>query len=725
MSFRILRVIVCCVGVLLMHSAHTSAQETLKDPTTGKTSHLQYFIGLYSGLGINLHTAGFGQLPGFPSCCTEYKDNTSLSPVFDALIEVPIMHDLRIQGRLGYTGLGGLLSTQQIIGNEPVIDDGPVPTATRRDVIVEHTLDATLPMIVFEPTIGYRLLDFFWLNAGLRGGYMLSSTFTQSERLFSPEGYTFTDGSTVRNQASGDIPGAVPFQFHGVLGLGYELLTKSRISLVPEVRYYFPFTKIASVDWQVQSFQLGVSLRYGMYTPNDPVVIRDTAYVRDTTVVAKPNLTNDNIFLSSSETAEESRDEGDNRFTTTTITEHYIRETPRPFKPDVRLKFVALSTDDAAIPAESVRVEELDVIENYPLLPQIFFAHNSSALDSSRQIILDRSQAQDFRAMDLTRDQIDVYRNILNVVGYRLQKNPSSSVTITGCVDNLDEEKNNKELARQRAETVKNYLVTAWGIEGERLKVVARTLPQNPANPTTPDGQQENRRVELSSDDMALFEPVEFRDRDLTVSPKVFNLHPTITNGEDINSWDATIRQESSVLLTSSGSGQPTDVRWNADTNGAKPKSAKPVIGTLVVKNLLGQSYSSSDTLNVDYVTLQLMKSREEGGKLVERYSLIVFEFNSATLNPANQRVMERVKQRIRPESKVKIVGFADRQGNPDYNRSLAQRRCEEAQRVLGLSDDRVTIEPVGSDRLVFDNDNPEGRSYSRTVHIEIETPLR
>jgi outer membrane protein OmpA-like peptidoglycan-associated protein len=725
MSFRILRVIVCCVGVLLMHSAHTSAQETLKDPTTGKTSHLQYFIGLYSGLGINLHTAGFGQLPGFPSCCTEYKDNTSLSPVFDALIEVPIMQDLRIQGRLGYTGLGGLLSTQQIIGNEPVIDDGPVPTATRRDVIVEHTLDATLPMIVFEPTIGYRLLDFFWLNAGLRGGYMLSSTFTQSERLFSPEGYTFTDGSTVRNQASGDIPGAVPFQFHGVLGLGYELLTKSRISLVPEVRYYFPFTKIASVDWQVQSFQLGVSLRYGMYTPNDPVVIRDTAYVRDTTVVAKPNLTNDNIFLSSSETAEESRDEGDNRFTTTTITEHYIRETPRPFKPDVRLKFVALSTDDAAIPAESVRVEELDVIENYPLLPQIFFAHNSSALDSSRQIILDRSQAQDFRAMDLTRDQIDVYRNILNVVGYRLQKNPSSSVTITGCVDNLDEEKNNKELARQRAETVKNYLVTAWGIEGERLKVVARTLPQNPANPTTPDGQQENRRVELSSDDMALFEPVEFRDRDLTVSPKVFNLHPTITNGEDINSWDATIRRESSVLLTSSGSGQPTDVRWNADTNGAKPKSAKPVIGTLVVKNLLGQSYSSSDTLNVDYVTLQLMKSREEGGKLVERYSLIVFEFNSATLNPANQRVMERVKQRIRPESKVKIVGFADRQGNPDYNRSLAQRRCEEAQRVLGLSDDRVTIEPVGSDRLVFDNDNPEGRSYSRTVHIEIETPLR
>lgn len=725
MNLRFLCVPVCLAVAYMVYSTNMPAQETRKDPVSGKTYQLQYFIGLYSGLGINLHTAGFGQLPGFPSCCIEYKDNTTLSPVFDALIEVPVMRDLRIQGRIGYAGLGGLLSTQQVIGNEPVLDDGPVPTATRRDVLVEHTLDATLPMIVFEPTVGYRLLDFFWLNAGVRGGYVFSSNFVQAERLFSPEGFTFTDGSAIRNQASGSIPGAVPFQVHGVLGLGYELLTRSSISLVPEVRYYWPFTKIASVDWTVQSFQIGLSFRYGIYTPRDPAIIRDTLYIRDTMIVEKPNLRNDNIFLSSSETSEESRDEGDNRFTTLTVNEHYVRETPRPFKPEIHLKFVAVADDGSGSAADSVRVEELDVIENYPLLAQIFFAHNSSALDSTRQIQIDRSQARDFRPIDLTRDQIDVYRNILNVVGYRLQQNPSSTMTITGCLDNVDEEKNNRELARQRAEEVKDYLVTVWGIDGERLAVGTRTLPLNPANPATPDGQQENRRVELSSDDKALFEPLEFRDRDLTVSPKVFNLHPTITNGEDISSWEASVRQETSVLLTSSGSGQPTDIRWNADTNGSKPKTDKPVVGTLVVKNLIGQSHTSSDTLNVDYVTLQLMKSREEGGKLVERYSLIVFEFNSAHLNPANQRVMERVKQSIRPESKVKIVGFADRQGNPDYNRTLAQRRCEEAQRVLGLADDRVTIEPVGSDRLIFDNEYPEGRSYSRTVHIEIETPIR
>jgi outer membrane protein OmpA-like peptidoglycan-associated protein len=86
---------------------------------------------------------------------------------------------------------------------------------------------------------------------------------------------------------------------------------------------------------------------------------------------------------------------------------------------------------------------------------------------------------------------------------------------------------------------------------------------------------------------------------------------------------------------------------------------------------------------------------------------------------------MDRVKARIQPESKVRIVGYADKTGNPEYNRTLARKRCLEVQKVLGLPDDRVTLEPVGSDRQIFENETPEGRSYSRTVQIELVTPIR
>ncbi len=702
----------------------TSAQETLTEEGTGRTLYLRYFVGAYAALGINLHNASFGALPGVPSCCTEYRDATALVPVIAGLFEIPIMRDLRFQSRLGFTTMSGTLKRQEDIGNEPVLSDGPLPTQERRDIEVEHSLSASLPMVVLEPTMAYRVLQFFWLTGGLRGGYVMNSSYDQAETLFSPDGYTFLDGSAIRNQYAGAIPDQQPLQMHAVLGLSYELLTKGRISIVPEVRYYIPLTKVSSVDWSVSSFQLGASLRYGVYTPKDPQIIRDTVISRDTVIVEKPNLRGDQVFLSKREYEDSVRNEADFRYITTWVRESYVRETPRPFAPEIALTFETVDPAGQMRRVDTVRVEELDVIENYPLLPQVFFTRGNSSLDSTSQILLDQDQAKDFRTMDLSRDQIDVYRNLLNVIGHRLSRNPSAVITVTGCTDNLDEEKNNRELAQRRAEAVRDYLTASYRLEQSQVKVQWRLLPASPANPVTADGQAENRRVEITSNDPSILEPVEFKDKDLIVSPQSLTVKPSVTGGQDIATWDASIRQGANKLVESKGEGRPTPINWDA-ANGARPKNNKPVVASVTVRNEIGQEKTVSDTIDVDYVTVQLMKSREEGGKLIERYSLIVFEFNSAQLSAENQRVMDRVKSRIQPESKVRIVGYADRQGNAEYNRNLARKRCVEAQRVLGLPDGRVTIEPVGSERLLFDNDTPEGRSYSRTVQIEIETPVR
>ena len=185
------------------------------------------------------------------------------------------------------------------------------------------------------------------------------------------------------------------------------------------------------------------------------------------------------------------------------------------------------------------------------------------------------------------------------------------------------------------------------------------------------------------------------------------------------------IAQNGRQLAADDGGGTPRETTWSVDKSDSKLQRDGSVIATYRVRAAAGSSVTASDTVAVDYVTLQTMKARQEEGKMVERYSLIVFDFNSARLNPSNQRIMQRVKDRIQPTSKVRIMGFADRQGNAEYNRELARKRCVEAQRALGLSDDRVVIEPVGSDRLLYDNETPEGRSYSRTVQIEVVTPVR
>ena len=721
--FRFRAVLLCCI-VLASLPQVGSAQETLIDQSTGKTLYLQYFIGANAALGINLHSASFGALPGFPSCCSEYKDATSLMPVFSALAEIPVLRDLRVQVRLAYTNMSGTLKRQQAIGNEPVLADGPIPTEQRTDVEVEHVLNASMPMAAFEATAAYRVFDFFWLHAGLRPGLILSNSFDQRETLFTPEGYTFLDGSTIRNEAAGEIPDLQSTQFHAVLGLGYELLTKSRFSMSPEVRYYMPLTKVSSVNWAVNSFQLGVSLRYGIYAPKEPRIIRDTVVFRDTTIVEKPNLRSDQVYLASTMFEDSINDVADDRFITTHKRESYVRETPRPFTPELTLKFETVDSTGTVHPVDTIRVEELEVIENYPLLPQVFFPTGVASIDSTAQILFEHDQAVEFRPMDLTRNQIDVYRNLLNVIGYSMLRTPAATLSLVGCVDNVDVEKNDRDLAQKRAEAIKNYFVESFKIDPSRIKVSARLLPASPANPLTPDGQSENRRVEISSNDPVILEPVEFKDKDLIITPNALTVKPVVAGGQDIASWSASLKQGTSKLAEGTGSGKPSGIEWKA-ADGVLPKSVHPLVAQLTVSNEIGQQRSVADTIGVDYINIQLMKARQEGGKLIERYSLIVFEFNSAQLSAENQRVMDRVRSRIQPESKVSILGFADRQGNSEYNRTLARKRCLEAQRVLGLPDSRVTIQPVGSDRLLYDNNTPEGRSYSRTVQIEIETPVR
>ena len=709
----------CCINVFGVR-----AQEEIVNDSTGRKEYLQLFVGGYANLGFNLHTASFGALPGMPSCCQEYKDASSLFPAIGGLIEIPLSSLFRLEGRLGYATLSGTLESEEVIGNEPVLDDGSVPTEVREDILVKHSLDASIPLLAFEPTLGFRLFQNFWLNAGARIGIMIGNNVDQSETLISPDGYTFLDGTAVRNQFSQPIPDAQSVQLHGALALRYELFVSERISIVPEARYYLPFTKISSVDWTVQTFQMGAAIRYGMYAPRDRIEIRDTIVVQDTMIAERSNVQQERTYLGETTYEESTRDEGDFRYITTTKKEQFIREMPKPFMPGLNVNFIVVENDRRRI-ADSVRVEELDVIENFPLLPQIFYDSSSADVARTKQYLYDREQARDFRLADLNRNQIEVYRNMLNIVGYRMSKDPVAKLTVTGCTDNTNAEQNNKDLAQHRADSVKQYLVDAWGIEPARIITKARLLPDQPANPKTNDGRSENRRVELTADNPAILEPVEFKDRDLIVSPTDYRLDPTVIDFSDISEWDATVTQGANQLYAESGKGRPTPVRWDAGNNGSRPRNDRPVIGTVTVKNAIGQSRTASDTLKVDYVTLQLMKSREEGGKLIERYSLIVFDYNSSRLNESNQRVMERVKSRIQPESKVTILGYADRQGNPDYNRTLAEKRCLEAQRVLGLPSSRVTIKPIGSDQLIYDNDTAEGRSYSRTVQIEIETPVR
>jgi outer membrane protein OmpA-like peptidoglycan-associated protein len=141
------------------------------------------------------------------------------------------------------------------------------------------------------------------------------------------------------------------------------------------------------------------------------------------------------------------------------------------------------------------------------LLNYVFFDKNSSQLRPEYGPAPNHAERLAFDETGFS-DQMKQYHNILNIIGARMFAYPRATLTITGCNSDSGEEMGNKTLSQQRADTVKQYLTSVWGIDTTRMKVDARNLPSKPSTQSTEAGQAENRRVELTSSEPGILKPV-------------------------------------------------------------------------------------------------------------------------------------------------------------------------------------------------------------------------
>jgi len=383
---------------------------------------------------------------------------------------------------------------------------------------------------------------------------------------------------------------------------------------------------------------------------------------------------------------------------------------------------------------KSVPIER-QVSETLPLRNSVFFDEGSSEIPN-RFVMLSKGQASDFREVQLENEQtvtmtgrsarqMNVYHNILNITGDRMRSNPGTIIALSGASMKGAQE------GKAFAESVKNYLVDRFGIDGSRISTEGRVKPLIPSE--QPGGKKEltllregDRRVDILSGSPELL---------MEVGGGM--MKPVSINAVQVDPMD-------SHVVFNVGGAKDLLRTWSMDItdNMGMTKRYGPYTRDIVSipgKEILGNSADGNYKVVMTGVNKKGITTTKESSVYLKRQTetvekgyrfSILFDFDkSRTIDSYEKFLVEVVSPLITDGSKVIIHGHTDIIGSEDYNATLSESRAAQTQKIieraLNTAGKRnVSFETIGYgedlDRSPFDNNLPEERFYNRTVIIDI-----
>jgi outer membrane protein OmpA-like peptidoglycan-associated protein len=729
--------IIAIFVLLLLSVTHTIFAQT--------TSTIRF--GAHVAGAWNLHLGNFSELPNIPACCPEYRLGLGFGG------SAGINFDIALASRL-FLALraDAALQTATFLHNEPVllsVDGARIDGVFRHSLAVNPITTGLGVMLAWKPFLEERSA-FLPLNmpglsiyAGGVGRYVIQSPFRQREDLQEPIGRArYLDGTRERNLAQGaNLPSLHALQGLLTLGFGYDIALGEMENLAytfiltPEVFAEYALTPLVrGLEWRMNAVRGGISLRYAVPPPELPLP----------PIPPKDPLT----YLSQQSKAAASMR---NRAIDEAITKETAPQLAPPPKilrtpleiltnapgDDLKLIINAVAVDSTGKESALVRVvtEEFISTQMYPLLPYIFFDRFSAMIPARYQRLATKAASDSFDEARLTNaETLEVYYHLLNIIGQRMKSRPAATLRIVGCLGKMgfgpDSEENAPDIAQRRADAVKEYLQFVWGIPQNRLKTEARGLPEKFSNAANADiGEEDNRRVELYSDDWNILKPVQIGDT-LRISnpPDVMFRMQAFWRGRvaNVTEWAVDILQNKRFMLqVRDNAALPPEYRWklNARRTSA-PRTNVPLEFTLQASDDAGREGEAFTQIPVELKTVQEKRSKRIQDKEIDEYRLINFAFEKAEISPELERILqENIRPNIKAESQVFVRGFTDKSGNDAVNQRISEARAEAVSTAIGLG--KRTAKGLGSSIVRYPNDVPEGRFYARTVEVRVETPVR
>ena len=407
------------------------------------------------------------------------------------------------------------------------------------------------------------------------------------------------------------------------------------------------------------------------------------------------------------------------------------------------LELVKMDVRFTVYSPENITVDRR-VRETFPVRNYIFFDLGSTEIPD-RYVLLNKDQVKDFKedqlevftAKDLSgrsKRQLNVYYNVLNILGDRLGKNPETVVGLAGSsMEGID-------VGMKMAESVKKYLVDVFAIDPSRINTEGRIKPRIPSE--QPGGKLEldllregDNRVSIWSESPAIMmefqsgpdaplKPVEI----LTVqeAPSDSYVSFNVEGATNVlSSWSLEISDESGKVQDFGPFTQEDASIPGKAILGDRPQGDYTALMVGVTKS--GNTIKKEAPL---HAALWKASEREEG----MRFS-IIFEFNdSQAITIYDSYLTDIVTPKIPKDGTVIIHGHTDVIGEGAHNQELSGSRANEVKGIIekalqtaDRTDVKFEVSGFGENEILspFENKLPEERFYNRTVIIDIIPPKK
>jgi outer membrane protein OmpA-like peptidoglycan-associated protein len=744
------RYFVFVAALLLVFQAMLSAQESSKAPTESARSLVR--LGFWGHGSAQQHSSRFLWLRDKQ----EFTEQEVLRPLSLGLASNPVGWNAGVLAEFPLADFGngaslGIATRLGISAFSVTFLGRSEPTRIERTDTpepIEYTIAPNLLALTAEPLLTLRLAD---NRLSIMAGAHISRVIrerTTIQRAF-PATSTILPEIRAQIEASEAATVGTPVIVPSIMGgLSWEipLTANGSLLLVPEVFYVVGLQNIANnldngdaaASWRINALRAGLSLKFA---PEKPPLLSPPP----------PALPQPEAPLAKNEPTKAAPTPAMTRVTQTITPPTSPKNEASSLRVNIA-SVVGVKRNGQGMDYPAISAEEFLASSSRYLLPYIFFDEKSAAIPQ-RYVRLRRSDTPDFLPENLvktaspkTDHELDVYYQLLNIIGFRLQQYPFARLTITGFNDANAEITDGKIIAGkplglQRAERIKEYLQTVWDIPASRI------LARSGGTRGTADAVDaaESRMVEMQASQAEIFEELRYDYILRQLEPPVVEIQPEIIAPKGLAAWSATITQDvhpSGSATKSASAAVPRPKNLFAEylgkvapttlsSNLERATAAFPLLDddlTITVSAADKERNSSQASVKLPIKTLRLETKRQMNlpDVRVGTYWVFCFDLNSKQIlvDERIRRVVQSLKKNITPGAELSITGYADTRGNVQSNRRLSDERAEAVSQLINAPSSRVASIEGKGESVFYDNDLPEGRFYNRFVRVDVRTPI-